>query len=1423
MPSFTLLRDRDASDTIRGYVYQVDLTIERWLNLQPGQILELERGEDIDIVSRSLTSTPAECQRLLEQVKHRDSSITLRNPGAVTAIACFVEHRQTNRGANLLFRFTTNTKIGRERPSPIPKKTPAIEAWEQIRDGSLQGREQESALQGIHTILKNVKQPDKLDDDTWQQFRKFITTATNSQLLDLICSFEWSANAPKAQSLSPKLQKILIDHQHARDDTQAQEQYQRLFLYVFKLLCKPDIKRLTVEERRHQLSLPTLSENDHHLLNKVVVWVHGLESRVGTLEQGLSQTHETISLINTQVQYLAREQDVYASINYTVATPILDIQPLVEHPSYREQTVNALIEIFTNHTWVAIHGSVGSGKTQLASLLVQSLDTCRAWEVRLRDLTIEQACVRLDVACEALVALPPQSNRSEWFRQICEQLGDDSMLVLDDLPRLSSSDELSKRLIYLARACSLYGVRLLSTSPYPLPISFRESLGGQILHTMKSPPFSDTEVTEVLRAYGAPPSIAKFASFINILARQHPLLLAAIAQYLHRQNWRFTEEALEGLFKSEYTAELNNETIDRLLATIEDTKTRELLYRLNLVGSDFSLEDMRVIAAVNPVIEQPHERLNTLIGIWVQRDVKNRLLISPLVQKLGSSDLPVNTQKTCHLVLGDRLVRKRQLSPLDVMQAVIHFGGAEAFERAGTIMILALKEMNSSDVWANDGGLLYIWSDMPLPDQMSLNTRLLLRGVQVAVHHKYGRSISYLVEDLDALFGQASEKEASAVILATLVTDLVFSQDDPRRVNRYLRSALQLWPQVRIPNTGELLFPDGEPLEVLIWTNLKEGITSADHLRDWITTVEHLTVGQRQRAFTAEVAEAGCLCVSEDLYYKEKAKPRENQQWHTIFDVVQELADRSRRLELKLLWACAVRIQIAVLGTHLQSLDAAVAAAEAVISQASNEPRIQLLIGECMGRQYVNANCYDVALIWLNQALDQASTSYPTVRLDALLSASRAAGPQDRHAAIQYAQQAVSLAESSEEISENNLVRALGELAIARWLADGLPTAFEPWEQAGERLFACRTDTDDWKELFLIYGHVSGYFAHFEDFGSSPATVADGSPYDAPERGIFFNHRSGIAANYDNSRDSFLASQLARFAEAIGEDEQAATWALRGIDMARAANQLAALPGLCRNATPHLLLDNRYAEVLDFALEAGAILVAAVQSSQAGGVTLAANLDVEAILGPKPSELWRQAERNTAIMGLFPVAFRLSTVAIRQPDLARTQAADVAAICREISAIAVNQQFWTTAAELLEQIYSRVTSFKELINRSNAFAAQDDETLWAIGYLGITFQDDATPKNVLLAHLYLMRFMYRSLKPSSATYCRIVLPFLSTYWTTTFERMRFRFRSPQMIERELSEAQSIPKERRAQSILRTIAYGLGITPPTEFNQWLQNG
>ena len=112
MGIFETVRDRDAWAIIRGYVYQVDLAVERWLALKDHELLELERGEDIDVVARAILSEDgAECGRLLDQVKSREARISLRSPEALSAIACFIEHREANPKLHLRFRYTTNAEV----------------------------------------------------------------------------------------------------------------------------------------------------------------------------------------------------------------------------------------------------------------------------------------------------------------------------------------------------------------------------------------------------------------------------------------------------------------------------------------------------------------------------------------------------------------------------------------------------------------------------------------------------------------------------------------------------------------------------------------------------------------------------------------------------------------------------------------------------------------------------------------------------------------------------------------------------------------------------------------------------------------------------------------------------------------------------------------------------------------------------------------------------------------------------------------------------------------------------------------------------------------------------------------------------------------------------------------------------------------
>src|SRR6266566_2409435 len=94
---FSLVRsDRDAWAAIRGYMYQVDRTLISWLKLGPRELLELECGEDIDLLAPALLGQEPDFQRTLEQVKCLDRTVTLRSQQTREALCSFVGHIEGN-------------------------------------------------------------------------------------------------------------------------------------------------------------------------------------------------------------------------------------------------------------------------------------------------------------------------------------------------------------------------------------------------------------------------------------------------------------------------------------------------------------------------------------------------------------------------------------------------------------------------------------------------------------------------------------------------------------------------------------------------------------------------------------------------------------------------------------------------------------------------------------------------------------------------------------------------------------------------------------------------------------------------------------------------------------------------------------------------------------------------------------------------------------------------------------------------------------------------------------------------------------------------------------------------------------------------------------------------------------------------------
>ena len=193
-------RNRDAHATFAGFVFQVNVTILDWLDLLPGQHLELEAGEDIDLIQEAAALGLTDLSRLQQVKQLRKKRLTLRSDDAIEAIANFCEHRRSKPDQNQEFRFLTTTRARREQ-----KWTGAgsgIETWEKVRTGHLRDEERTAAITAIKDFLgtciprvpKNIRAP----------FEE-VVRGDYEQFAAMVDSFEWALGTGNHKDYEEKI------------------------------------------------------------------------------------------------------------------------------------------------------------------------------------------------------------------------------------------------------------------------------------------------------------------------------------------------------------------------------------------------------------------------------------------------------------------------------------------------------------------------------------------------------------------------------------------------------------------------------------------------------------------------------------------------------------------------------------------------------------------------------------------------------------------------------------------------------------------------------------------------------------------------------------------------------------------------------------------------------------------------------------------------------------------------------------------------------------------------------------------------------------------------------------------------------------------------------------------------------------------
>ncbi len=112
---------RQASNALRGYLYQIWNSVHAWLELADEEVLFLEGAEDFDIVDQE--------KAIAVQVKDTARNITLRSPAVIDAINHYWQLQDTHKDKRICFRFLTRSGIGIEKGKPFGPGITGLNLW----------------------------------------------------------------------------------------------------------------------------------------------------------------------------------------------------------------------------------------------------------------------------------------------------------------------------------------------------------------------------------------------------------------------------------------------------------------------------------------------------------------------------------------------------------------------------------------------------------------------------------------------------------------------------------------------------------------------------------------------------------------------------------------------------------------------------------------------------------------------------------------------------------------------------------------------------------------------------------------------------------------------------------------------------------------------------------------------------------------------------------------------------------------------------------------------------------------------------------------------------------------------------------------------------------------------------------------------
>jgi hypothetical protein len=1408
MINFSEIKNRDAWSTIRGYVYQVDLTIDRWLSLKENQILELEKGEDIDLVSKDLTGR--EFSRILEQVKYRESTVSLNQQTVLEILKNYYHHRVNNPGSQLFFRFVTNAEYNIERPAIFESGESGIEVWQQLSiEREIADDDQRLISIQNHLIKKVADQIEPEDDRTsqetkrlneeWEKFKDFIGDAR--ELHQFMTEFEWSTGTPDEIMISDAVKSRLIGQKLARIDN-VEIVYARLFLFVFKILTVRDVKVLTKSNLLDQVKLPPLLPEDEEFHNSIKSVLYAISERLSKVENQFEVTAERLADLAKEVGEI---RTVDAVFSYQLSTISVNPPGSINRGCARKGKVGEIVDLFNTHSWVYLQGINGTGKTQLAVLVSEKYRN-RFWlDLRAFSKDEEKSMLLIEAFLSGIAGCPLQSDRRLWLKKLVTMFPKEALIVINDLPELKLGSRLGNLLALLTRELKEC-IKLLTTSNYGIGSTVKDELQLPVCVYDKLE-FSDDEINEYLLNQGADESVIAYVSLIAAASHRNPRLLSAVIFRLKQINWgKDTNALFDVIFQREFSDEVLQDAQKSIKKYIEDDETKELLYRLSLIHWEFRLQDVQAVSQVERKVRHPKEKLSDLINIWIQQN-STSYLMSPLVYDIGESNLEDGVKKQVYKALAQSILANKELNQITASRCIHGFVKAGCYDDAGAVLLMLYRSAETKEqihelkTW----GYLSYWSEFEIPLQMNVVTRAFIRSEQIRLHRTLESDVSFFVSSLISYIYEPPDAGESAIIrIVALMSGA--SENFAHYAEHVLFVVRNL---SELPEAYKRAF-DPQLFSGLLWVPIQQ-LHSFQEIKDWLELISFVDKEQQMLIYRDEIAQDAIAIVCNKIAVQDSVSPLEK------IEQLDMIIQHFYTLGYEELSATALSFMTAIMLNLLGDQERA----ESVVSYYSTtfqSEEAKYILSQNFGKLLFNAGFKERSSRWLLIAASKNLVNKIDF-IDTLIYAASVVSESDPKKAIGLCEQAVQVAAESNTLTNLDYIKALGELGIAYWKNEEWAKGYHTFERSVNKLLELENHSEpEWVRIFSWTGHVLGYLSASVARDKVPQLTADGTEYTKPYQGIITVNTKDLSDHFRPEHVSLILVHLAIYADGLNKVQDAYTWSQKAFDRARRDGNERIIYMVSFVCAQYALINYKLNETFESYL-LGASVASHLKGSPQEKYKQLNESTLSAIIGSKPSEDWNVAEETTINFAIIPLFVMVLTRSLENHPEEQKSTKEFLLMIRDYIPKASNVFYWEIVYELFTRILYRKVSVNELTERANTFGQKEQKTLQIICLLGVIFlSKEAT--TVIEQVLNIFPYLSKVQTSSRSVIKFALIPFVKIISKDAVQKTYIGSRSELNDLLTQIDSVDITEQHAIQLILQPAALQSGINIKTDRKAWL---